>query len=265
MDISNNFFLNELESLRYSVAKSPRDIRFLLEACLSSIVVKTSLRQSDTRARKVTRHRPAGTTAVLFHKKARELARRLESLRESVPADTPAANVTRADARDLVLAKPLAGIVTSPPYPGVYDYLPMQLLRHVWLGLRPEELARREIGSRRAFRHDSREGRRLWRRDTERWLQACAQVLQPDGRLAVVIGDGQIGRKVIGSVEPTVEAAAAAGLVWLARASMALPATQPPRQEHVLLFATAKRRVVARPSGTQSVNSVGQRGPYDGL
>ncbi len=226
----------ELESLRHSTAKSPQDIRFLMEACLSSIVVKASLRESDTRARKVKRQRPPGTTAILFHKKARELARRLEALRDAVPEGAPMPDVREGDARDLHVAQPLAGVLTSPPYPGVYDYLPMQLLRHVWLGLRPDDKIKREIGSRRAFRHDSRQGRRSWRKDTERWMWACTQALEPGGRLIVVIGDGQIGRKVLGSVEPSVEAAAAVGLTWLARASVALPNTDPARQEHVLLF-----------------------------
>lgn len=228
--------LKELESLRYSVAKSPQDVRWLLEGCFSSIVIKASMRQSDTRARRVGHHRPVGTTAVLFHKKARELARRLTSLREALPPGTVAADVRELDARDLRLHRPAAGVITSPPYPGVYDYLPMQHLRHVWLGLHTEAQARRELGSRRAFKGDSHEARRLWRRDTALWLGAAHTALQPGGRVVVVIGDGQVGPKVIGSAEPSIEAAQEAGLRLLARASKTLPATRPARQEHALLF-----------------------------
>lgn len=228
--------LKELESLRYSVAKSPRDIRWLLEGCLSSIVVKASLRQSDTRARRVGHHRPLGTTAVLFHKKARELGRRLVALREALPPDTAPADIAEQDARELRIKEPLAGIVTSPPYPGVYDYMPMQHLRHVWLGLRAEASIKRELGSRRAFKGDSREARRLWRRDTERWMAAAHDALAPGGRLVVIIGDGQVGSKVLGSAEPSLEGGQAVGFRLLGRASKALPATRPPRQEHALLF-----------------------------
>ncbi len=228
--------LHELESLRYSVAKSPQDIRWLLEGCLSAIVIKASMRQSDTRARRVGHHRPVGTTAVLFHKKARELARRLTEFREALPPGAVSADIAERDARDLQLHNPAAGIITSPPYPGVYDYLPMQHLRHVWLGLHVESQTRRELGSRRAFKGDAHEARRLWRRDTERWMKSARQILQPGGRLVVVIGDGQVGPKVIGAAEPTVEAAQAVGLRALARASKGLPATRPARQEHALLF-----------------------------
>ncbi|MFH1468929.1 MAG: hypothetical protein ABIO70_31375 [Pseudomonadota bacterium] len=228
--------LAELESLRRSAASAPEPVRALLEGCLSAIAIKASLRQSDTRAARVTHHRPRGTTAILFHKKARELARRIASFREAVPAGTPAAMIREGDARGLRLPAPVAGILTSPPYPGVYDYLPMQLLRHVWLGLRPEAQARRELGSRRAFKGDSLEARRRWREDSVQWMRAASAALQPQGRLLVVIGDGQVGPKVIGSAEPTLESAAEAGFRLVARASRGLPATQPARQEHALLF-----------------------------
>jgi hypothetical protein len=231
--------LRELESLRYSVAKSPQEIRWLLEGCLSSIVIKASMRQSDTRARRVGHHRPPGTTAVLFHKKARELARRLVELREAVPEGTPPAEVLEQDARELRCKQPAAGVLTSPPYPGVYDYLPMQHLRHVWLGLHAESQTRQEIGSRRAFKGDAHEARRLWRRDTQRWMGAAGQALLPEGRMVVVIGDGQVGPKILGAAEPSIDAATAVGLELVARASVTLPATNPPRQEHALLFERA--------------------------
>ena len=37
---------------------------------------------------------------------------------------------------------PVELVLTSPPYPSTYDYLPMQHLRHVWLGERPDASAR---------------------------------------------------------------------------------------------------------------------------
>jgi hypothetical protein len=55
----------------------------------------------------------------------------------------------------------------------------------------------------------------------------------------VVIGDGQVGPKVLGAAEPTIDAGRAVGLELVARASVTLPATRPPRQEHALLFERA--------------------------
>ena len=38
-------------------------------------------------------------------------------------------------------------MLTSPPYPGVYDYLPMQQLRYAWLDMDPGSDMAGEIGS----------------------------------------------------------------------------------------------------------------------
>ena len=102
---------------------APRDrrvraaLRDLLEAIFSSILVKVSWRASDTKAAREKHHRPAGTTAVLFHKRARELARQLAELRAAVPAGNsggrdPARR--RARARAARARRPRAHLAALP-------------------------------------------------------------------------------------------------------------------------------------------------------
>jgi hypothetical protein len=231
--------LRELEALRAGIAESDEPIRDALWAVFSSIVVKVSWRASDTRAAREKHDRPAGTTAVLFHKRARELARQQLELREAVRAGTPEAVVVRADAREAGPPEPVALVLTSPPYPATYDYLPMQHLRHVWMGERPD--AAREIGPRRAWREGVRSAREQWRRDTDAWTKNAARALAPDGRLVVVIGDGLLPSGVIDAAQPTHDAARRAGLRLLARASVERPehAGKTNRREHAFLFAPA--------------------------
>ncbi len=228
--------LGELEALRRSCLEAPAELRPLMWACLSAILVKASYRTSDTVARRVPHHRPPGTTAILFHRKARELARRLAALRDAVPPGTPAPRVVEGDARRFTSDTPLAGIVTSPPYPGVYDYLPMQHLRHVWLGLEPAEGS--EMGSRRAFRTDPVVARDAWRLDTAAWLGRASAALGPGGRLVVVVGDGTAWNRTIGVADPIAESAGAIGFDLLARATAERPGppSRRPRYEHVLVF-----------------------------
>lgn len=230
--------LSELESLRHACMKSSEDIRPLMVACFSSILVKTSLRESETVARRIQKRRPPGTTAILFHKKARELGRRLESFRLAVPEGTPPADILQADARFFVSKKPIAAVLSSPPYPGVYDYLPMQLLRHVWLGIDQEADAAREMGSRRAFRKDFDSARAFWRKDSGRWLEAMAQAMMPGGRMILLVGDGRAGSKIIGVEEPLRWLGDQTGLRPLASASVLRPEPGwgPGRLEHALLF-----------------------------
>jgi len=213
-------------------------VRRALTCCFSSILVKTSHRASDTSRRVEVRERAPGTASVLFHKKARELGRRLEALAAAAPPGAPDAVILDADARDLPPGDPVAAVVTSPPYPGVYDYLPLQTLRVIWLGVDDSAARRFEIGARRAFRADRRRALVTWRRDTARWTARAAEALAPGGRMAVVVGDGMVGEKLVDARQPSEEAAAAAGLRLVARASGARrdPARGAVRWEHALLW-----------------------------
>lgn len=213
-------------------------LRRQLEAIFSSILVKVSWRRSDTSAKRVKHDRPAGTTAILFHKKARELARLQTELRDVVPPGTPSVDLAIQDAREVRLEHPVDLVLTSPPYPAVYDYLPLQHLRRIWLGEGQGEEPGREIGARRHWRKSSRSARSRWAEDTERWTRACARCLKPGGHLVVVVGDGLTPAGPVDTLGGSVSAAKAAGLDKLARASLLRPdhARESARWEHVLVW-----------------------------
>ena len=228
--------LIELASLKRDIDEAPPDIRPLLEVCFSSILVKVSWRRSDTSAQRDKHHRPPGTAAILFHKKVRELCRRQAALNELVPEGTPESELQIGDARDIRVSSPVDMVVTSPPYPSTYDYLPMQTLRNIWFGDQPD--FEREIGSRRAWKDGERDARKQWRRATNAWMASAAKCLSPGGHLVVVIGDGLTPTGVIDTSGPTEQAAHVAGLNSLARASVEREdhARQTSRWEHILAY-----------------------------
>ncbi|MBW1880638.1 MAG: hypothetical protein JRJ84_19960 [Deltaproteobacteria bacterium] len=158
-------------------------------------------------------------------------------LRDRVPPDTPETRLLRRDARALALEAPFDLVLTSPPYPATYDYLPMQHLRRVWLGddHRDQE---RELGARRGWRAGNRQARARWERDTREWTRAVARCLAPGGHLVVVIGDGLTPAGEVDASAPTEAAAKAADLSAVARASLARPdhARGSVRWEHVFAF-----------------------------
>lgn len=205
----------ELARLRDAISEEEGAVRPLLWAVLSSIVVKVSFRESDTRNTRVVTRRPPGTATVLFHKKARELGRLLEQLPPG-----PAAEVRRASAAARPPPSGTGLVLTSPPYPGVYDYLPMQQLRYAWLDLDPGAGLVEEVGSRRSFRALGRmEGLKRWRDDTAAWVHTQAGGLRPGARMAIVVGDGYVGGKLVDALFPTVESLELCGMRVLARAS----------------------------------------------
>jgi len=229
--------LCELEALRRGVADADPSVRPYLEAVLSSILIKVSWRKSDTSGKREKHRRPPGTTSVLFHKKTRELARQMIDLRARVPATTPETALLCRDVRTLALEAPFDLVLTSPPYPATYDYLPMQHLRRIWLGdARGDEAL--ELGPRRDWRAGTRRARARWERDTREWTLAVARALAPGGHLVVVIGDGLTPAGEVDASAPTEEAAKAAELRPVARASLARPdhARKTMRWEHVFAF-----------------------------
>ncbi len=226
----------ELEGIRQGISQSPDEIQDALRFCFSSILIKCSLRRSDTSADRVDTHRAPQTTAILFHKKAREYGRRLEELRAAAP-QAAAADVTVADCRENRLEEPVDAIITSPPYPAVYDYLPLQRLRLAWLGL-GEDRRTEEIAPRRAFKGDRQKALKRWRADMGDWLNAASEQLRSGGRMAVVIGDGHAGRQPLDSLGAIEGRAGEVGFKIIARATGSRPDAGPgvARREHVMLL-----------------------------
>jgi DNA modification methylase len=232
----------ELEGLRRGIAAADEAVRPLLEAVFSSILVKTSWRKSDTSAQREKHDRPSETTAILFHKKVRELGRKLDALREGVPAGAPPADIRAADARN-VRVDPVDLVLTSPPYPSTYDYVPLQHLRLIWLGEGHalDAGGLEEIGARRYWRTGTRTARKRWVDDTRAWTRSAAANLRTGGSLVILIGDGLSPAGTVDTSEATEEAGKAAGLTLTARASVERMdhARERARWEHAFAFTRA--------------------------
>ncbi|HSS02061.1 MAG TPA: hypothetical protein VLM79_33610, partial [Kofleriaceae bacterium] len=112
-------------------------------------------------------------------------------LADLVRTPGPIPEVVERDARRLAEVVPdgsAAGVVSSPPYAGTYDYAEHQRLRFDFLALRHRELDAGEIGSRRSFAADPRAGA-AWRAALADALDAIARVLAPGRAAALVLGD----------------------------------------------------------------------------
>ncbi len=229
--------LLELQSLREDLDRYDGPLPHLLWAAFSSLLIKVSWRRSDTSARMHKHRRPPGTTSVLFHKKVRELARRVTELTEAVPEGTPPADVARADARTLELEGGADLVVTSPPYPSVYDYLSLQSLREFWLQTHSERHL--ELGSRSSWRKlGPKRARRQWATGNDAWIQRMGVIIRPGGHLVIVVGDGLVASGPIDTERPTHASALDAGFEHVATASLARPdhARGTMRWEHVMMY-----------------------------
>jgi hypothetical protein len=145
----------------------------------------------------------------------------------------------------------VALVVSSPPYPGVYDYLSHHDDRLRWLGLEATDFEELEIGSRRELSgapFGAALGR--WERDLAATFAALARGLAREGRVVLLLADSTLAGKPLWAERVVEKLAPAAGLAVQARASQARPHfhggsrdayAQRPRREHLLLLGLAGR------------------------
>jgi DNA modification methylase len=86
-------------------------------------------------------------------------------------------------------------VVTSPPYPNVYDYRAFQRLQLLALGLERSTPCLADAESRREHKVSNRkESRPRFERGIQEVLTSLKRVLKPSGICAFVIGPGRIRR-----------------------------------------------------------------------
>lgn len=181
--------LEDLASRIDELRADDAELADILTACLSAILYKVSSRTSDTDPTWIDRNVPRGQAARLFAQRVDLLHAGLADL-SKIHATMP--EVFEHDVRklgDLIPDGSVAGIITSPPYAGTYDYAEHQRLRFDFLGLRHRDLDAGEIGSRRSFETDPHEALRRWKRALTGMIDRMTTALAPGRAAAIVIGD----------------------------------------------------------------------------
>ncbi|MBM4360060.1 MAG: hypothetical protein FJ096_18295 [Deltaproteobacteria bacterium] len=240
--------LFELDGLRAGIGRLPRSkVRDALWLALSSILIKVSRSPGESGDAEAPRRLAGGFTLRMFRRRVEELARQLDAFARLVPRGVPPARALVGDARslDAVPSSSVDLVVTSPPYPGVYDYVAHHATRLRWLGFDARGFEGTEIGSRRELHRLGGRAVRRWKDDFGRVLGALARVLAPGGSAVMLIADSAIGSSPILADEVGDELAGPAGLRLAAVASQARPHFHGPTQvafrarprcEHALLF-----------------------------
>ena len=249
--------LLELDGLRDGIfkVKAP-EVRRALLLVLSAALTKVSKKIGDTAPRTAPKRLAGGFTIRFFETKAKDLAKRLAEFNARLPEGAPAAKCAVGDARDLSNIEPasLDLILSSPPYPGVYDYFDHHELRLRWLGLDETRFEETEIGARRRLSGIG------FQAAVERWevefgacLEAFRDALAPQGSIALVIADSVLGGRALYADEAVRDLAIAHGLVLACLGSQERPYFHEPtraafraspRREHVLVLRHPSRRAL---------------------
>ena len=227
--------LLELDGLRAGIDRiADPETRGALELVLSAILTKVSRRAADTAAHEVEKRIAAGYPARLLVRKTEELCARLAEVAGAMaaipsPASPGAARggtVFDGDARRLdgVREGSVSLVVTSPPYPGNYDYLAHHAARLRWLRLPSERFDAAEMGARRRLDPlGPAAGIARWREELEAALAAMRGALASDGKAVLLLADSVVAAAPVYAVDLVRAIAPRTGFELAAVASQSRP------------------------------------------
>ncbi len=199
--------------------------RDVLRLALSSIVVRVSNQESDTRYAAVEKDvaaedvftgflRAAGRIRDVLHERAYPL----------VPATVFQADTLAFD--PACLDKPIGMVITSPPYPNAYEYWLYHKYRMYWLGFDPIAVKEREIGARAHFFKRNHHTAADFVRQMVQTFELLRKVLVRGGYVCFVIGRSRIHGRIVDNAAIIEEVARDAGFERIFTTARRLSATR---------------------------------------
>lgn len=162
-----------------------------LRLTLSSILVRVSNQDSDTRYAAIDKGLVRDDVFVTFAAAAKKLSVALESRDWNLEAS----RVIESNILDVTAERigvPVGLVVTSPPYPNAYEYWLYHKYRMWWLGFDPLAVKQREIGARAHFFKKNHHTAEMFEEQMRGTLELIGKVLVPGGYVCVVVGRSKI-------------------------------------------------------------------------
>ncbi len=229
-----------LAALSAEISAAPLPQHDALRLALSSIIVRVSNQESDTRYAAIDK----GAKSEDVYKGFLRATECLEgALGERDYPLTPA-TVMKGDileVRHSDIGRKIGMVITSPPYPNAYEYWLYHKYRMYWLGHDPVEVRNREIGARTHFFKKNHHTAEDFSKQMYKTFQLIGQVLVNDGFICFVIGRSRIHGQDVDNAKIVENVAAAFGFQRLFSAERVLSAT---RKSFNLAHANIKKETV---------------------
>ncbi|MGA1598281.1 MAG: hypothetical protein ACO4AU_04465 [bacterium] len=158
--------------------------RETLQAVFSSLIIKFSYRKADTSLETKEVPYAPGSVGRWMRAKTQELLQAQQALGEALPRKTRP-RLLQENVRELesVESNSVHCLITSPPYPGTYDYFLHHELRMWWLKLTTSLMKQGELGAKRNFTP------KQWKQAFRETLTTLHHKTVPEGTCYMVLGD----------------------------------------------------------------------------
>lgn len=180
--------------------ESDVDIRDALKVALSSIIVRVSNQESDTRYTAIEKQVTSDDVFVFFSKAVHSIAAALRHTDKNLFASLGRATVLHADILQLKsqnIPYPVGLVVTSPPYPNAYEYWLYHKYRMYWLGMDPLTAKSGEMGARPHYFKKNHYTEETFERQMGHCFSLLAMVMKPKAKACFLIGRSIIhGRRI---------------------------------------------------------------------
>jgi hypothetical protein len=185
-------------------------LRDALRLALSSILVRVSNQESDTRYAAIEKPVKKEDVFTAFEAAAEKLHKALES------RDWPLTPANVIEANTLTLsASAIRGrvglVITSPPSPNAYEYWLYHKYRMWWLGFDPLRVKEQEIGARAHFFKTNHHTEEHFWEQMRQTFSLIDHVLIPGGYACFVIGRSRIHGRIIDNADIIQSVAASRG------------------------------------------------------
>lgn len=200
-----------LARLTDAVDEMPEQHKDFLRLAASSIIVRVSNQESDTRYAAIAKQVTPQDVQSHFRKSCERLLSALKIRDyELLPATIIQSDLLQVDLE--AFAGKVGAIITSPPYPNAYEYWLYHKYRMWWLGHDPIAVKEKEIGARAHFFKKNRHTSQTFVDQMSRAFEKFRSLLMPGGWVCFVVGRSIIHGETIDNGAIVQRAGETAGL-----------------------------------------------------
>lgn len=227
--------------------------RDALKVAISSIIVRVSNQESDTRYAAIEKNVSSEDVIGSFQRAAINVAQALHSFSDDLFRRLGKATIIN---RDILTVKPgdlpsnVGLVVTSPPYPNAYEYWLYHKYRMYWLGMDPIEVRQREIGARPHYFKTKHQDEHDFERQMIITFGLLSQVMNLGAKACFLVGRSIIHGRTIDNVSLLQRVASACGFATDGMMKRNIPTTRKTfnpahskiNSEHILIFSLKNKK-----------------------